>query len=239
MATAPRSSTRPEIEYPSSDGRPMAETQLHLWVMVDLIQALAFRYDADPMVYVGGDLLVYYEEGKKNKRLAPDVFVVFGVSKTPPRDHFLIWEEGKAPDVVIEVTSKTTRSEDQTKKRILYRDAFKVPEYFQFDPTEDYLRPSLQGARLHGGAYRPIETVAGRLPSDLLGPHFERSGTSLKLYDPTIGRHLAVPSESMARAARESARAARESARATSAEAENDRLRRELEELRGRLAGGS
>ena len=238
MATVQRNTTRRDVEYPTGDGKPMAETELHLWVMMDLIQTLARRFEADPMVYVGGDLLMYYEEGSPNKRLAPDVFVVKGVSKLPPRDNFLIWEEGKGPDMVIEVTSKSTRKNDQTRKLVLYRDVIGVSEYFQFDPTEDYLRPAFQGFRLRGGEYRPVEPVAGRLPSQVLGLHLERSGTELRLYDPTLGRWLPTPVEESARAAMESARVAAESARANLAEAEVDRLRRELEELRRRLADG-
>ena len=245
MATAQRKTILREVDYPTGDGKPMAETELHLWVMMDLIQTLARRFETDPMVYVGGDLLMYYEEGSPNKRLAPDVFVVKGVPKLPPRDNFLIWQEGKGPDMVIEITSKTTRKNDQTRKLVLYRDVLRVPEYFQFDPTEDYLHPAFQGFRLRGGEYRPIKPVAGRLPSQVLGLHLERSGTELRLYDPTLGRWLPTPVEESARAATESARAATESARAATesaranlAEAEVDRLRRELDELRRRLANG-
>jgi Uma2 family endonuclease len=144
MSTTPRESARRgrgrEVEYPTGDGKPMAETDIHRQDMVDLIDVLQDRYADDPEVYVSGDLLVFYEEDNPRKHVAPDVFVVFGVPKQPPRDHYLIWKEGRGPDLVIEITSKTTRSEDQKKKLALYRDVLKVPEYFQFDPTEDYLK---------------------------------------------------------------------------------------------------
>ncbi len=243
MATGYRNQSPPEIDYPTGDGKPMSETELHMWVTMDLIQTLAHHFAGDPMVYVGGDLLVYYAEGFPNKRLSPDVFIVRGVPKRPPRDNFLIWEEGKGPDVVIEITSKSTRREDETTKRALYRDVLKTPEYFKFDPTEDYLRPAFQGARLRDGVYVPIEPVEGRLPSEQLGLHLERAGTSLRLYDPALGRWLATPSEraeaEAARAQSEAARAQSEAARADSAEAEASRLRLEIEELRRRLANGS
>jgi hypothetical protein len=156
------------------------------------------------------------------------------VPKRPPRDYYLLWKEGKGPDLVIEITSKTTRSEDQNKKRTLYRNVLKVPESFQFDPTEDYLTPSMQGHRLVNGEYQPIEPVAGRLPSAVLGLHLERVGTDLRLYDPATGRWLLTPRERAAEAERQAAEAEQ---RATAAEAENDRLRRELEKLRRRLGG--
>jgi hypothetical protein len=113
--------------------------------------------------------------------------VVRGVPKLPRRDYYLLWEEGKSPDVVIEITSKTTRREDQKKKREIYREILKVTEYFQFDPTRDYLRPPLQGVRLVEGEYVPIAPIRERLPSLVLGLHLEKSAEQLRLFDPSAG----------------------------------------------------
>ena len=181
MATTRRTTGQREIEYPTSDGRPMAETDIHREDMVDLIGTLQDRFAADPNVYVSGNLFVCYEEGDRNKHVAPDVFVVLGVPKLPLRKNYLCWVEGKGPDVIIEVTSKSTRREDQKKKLDLYRDVLKVPEYFLFDPTEDYLKPPLQGYRLEAGRYAPITAVEGRLPSVVLGLHLERLGAYARL----------------------------------------------------------
>ena len=236
MATTQRPSAEREVDYPTSDGRPMAETDLHRQDMVDVIQTLQERFAADPNVYVSGNLLLFYEEGNRRKHIAPDVFLVRGVPKLPPRANYLLWEEGKAPDGVIEITSKTTKHRDQKKKRDIYRDVLKVPEYFQFDPTEDYLKPSIQGHQLVDGQYVPIAPVEGRLPSAVFNLHLERRGTELRFYDPTTGRCLLTPPE---RAAEETeARRRAEEAQRREAEArqqvetENERLRRELEALR-------
>jgi hypothetical protein len=161
--------------------------------------------------------------------------------------------------VVIEITSKTTRREDQQKKWQLYRDVLQVPEYFQFDPTEDYLKPPLQGFKLLHGEYVPIEPVGERLPSEFLGLHLERDGHQLRLFDPVTGTRLLTGSERSTMAERradaehdraevertraevERTRAEVERTRAESAEsaqhglaAENDRLRQEIEDLRRR-----
>jgi Uma2 family endonuclease len=222
MATTPRSPAGRVVEYPSSDGKPMAETDLHRDDMVDLIATLREYFAADPNVYVSGNLLLYYVEGDPRRSVAPDVLVARGVPRLPPRRYYLVWEEGKAPDLVIEITSKKTRRRDQTKKKTLYRDVLKVAEYFQFDPTQDYLKPSLQGHRLVEGQYVPIEPVAGRLPSMVLGLHLERRGTELRLHDPATGRCLLTPAE----------RALEAEAARQRVEAENERLRRQLDRLR-------
>ena len=179
-----------EVEYPSGDGKPMAETELHLKDMIDTIQVLEDYFADQPNVYVCGNLLLYYEEGNPRKHVAPDVLVALGVPKEPPRDYYLVWKEGKAPDFVVEITSKSTKQEDMKKKFGIYRDILKVSEYFLFDPTEDYLDPPLQGFRLVGGDYVPIEPIAGRLPSQVLGLHLERDGEKLRLFDPATGERL-------------------------------------------------
>jgi Uma2 family endonuclease len=207
--------TRPQvakaIDYPTTDGRPMAETELHGLVMVALIQTLREYFRARPRVYVWGNLLVFYQRGDRRKHVSPDVFVVRGVPKRV-RDNYLIWEEGKAPEFVIELTSSSTRREDQTRKFALYRDVLKVKEYFLFDPFQDYLDPPLQGYRLRAGRYVPIRPVDGRLPSRVVGLHLERDGSDLRLWDPQTGLRLLTPEEAL--------------------RAENERLRREIEDLR-------
>jgi Uma2 family endonuclease len=144
---------------------------------------------------------------------------VKGIRKTPERRCYLVWEEGgKAPNVIIELTSASSRNEDSEDKFIIYRDQLRVQEYFLFDPEGDYLDPPLRGFRLRDGEYQPIELVDGRLPSEVLGLPLEQSGLQLRLYDPATGKWLLTPAEE---------REARQQA-----EAEVERLRRELESLR-------
>jgi Uma2 family endonuclease len=138
--------------YPTRDGKPVAETDLHRDIMFSLIFMLKRRYERDPRIYVSGNLLIFYEPGNKRKHVAPDVFVVKGVEKKM-RDNYLVWEEGKGPDFVIEVTSSSTKKDDVKKKYELYRDVLKIPEYFLFDPRGDHLRPPLKGYRLRDGDY--------------------------------------------------------------------------------------
>src|SRR5665213_544717 len=134
--STPKNSKR--ITYPTSDGKPMAETDIHRRLMTELIASLQVFYSGDPLVYVSGNLLLCYEEGNRRKHVSPDVFVVRGVPKHE-RENYLLWEEGQSPRFVIELTSSSTRREDTNKKFELYRDVVKVREYFLFDPMGDYL----------------------------------------------------------------------------------------------------
>ncbi len=78
-------------DYPTSDGRPMAETDLHRTLMLDLIETLKLRYVDDADTYVSGNLLIFYEQGNKRRHVSPDVFVVKGVPKRQ-RLNYLVWE---------------------------------------------------------------------------------------------------------------------------------------------------
>ena len=166
------------------------------------------------------------------------MFAVRGVSKRR-RDYYLVWEEGKGPEAVIELTSKSTREEDVDDKFKLYQDTLQVSEYFLFDPYGDYLDPQLKGYRLSAGKYVPIEALAGRLPSEVLGVHLEQNGNVLRLYDPATKQWVPTPREALTqaraeKAAVEAARQQEETCRRR-AEAEIERLRRELQDLQRRL----
>jgi len=228
--------THPEIDSPSSDGKPMAETPLHMRVMIDLIESLNAWYAGQPRVYVWGNLFVYYVLGDPTKSFSPDVMVVKGVAKNRPRDVFKIWEEGKAPSLIIEVSSRKTRKEDTQAKFRLYQDVIKVREYFLFDPKAEYVKPPLQGYRLKAGVYEPIAAKDDRLPSAVLGLHLERHGRELRLWNPDDKHWLPTPAEVIERTEKDkqSAELARREAEAASqeAEAEIERLKRELRQLR-------
>jgi Uma2 family endonuclease len=214
------------IKYPCTDGEPTGETPVHRDATLDLIAMLKARYLAEPDVYVSGNMMMYYVEGDPEKWIAPDVFVGFGIPKLPEREIYQTWREGKGPDVVIEVTSRTNARADQRWKFALYRDVIKVGEYFLFDPREKTLAgASLTGYRRAGRVYQPIPKTAGRLTSKLLGLHLEAAGEQLRLYDPRRATYLLTPAEMGAALEQESiARAA--------AEAEIKRLKREIEDLR-------
>ena len=125
--------------------------------------------------------------------MAPDVFVVLGANSAD-RCTYLLWEEPKAPDFVLEITSCSTRHEDQVIKRDLYR-SLGVREYFLFDPTNDYLKPPLQGLELVARDYRRLparELAEGglALASAMLGLELRVTERGLRFHDPHAGEDL-------------------------------------------------
>ncbi len=213
-----------EMEYPTSDGQPMAETTLHRKVMADLIEALERHFASVPDVWVGGNLFLCYRKGDPSAALAPDVLLARGVTKWD-RPNYLLWEE-TPPALVVEVTSRKTRREDRGKKKDVY-ERIGVEEYVLFDPYGDWLRPRLQGFRLEEGRYQPIVPAEdGSLASRTTGLILRPEGERLRLFNPAAGKPLLWTDE--LEGARTEAEAAR--AEAETALAEERAARRKLEE---------
>ncbi len=181
--------------YPSSDGKPMAETDWHRKLLMELLQIIDHHFREHDDVYVSGDLLIYYKMGDNTKSVAPDVFVVRGVAKKQ-RGTYLTWEESHTPDFVLELASPSTVRHDLTTKKDLYASVLKVKEYYIYDPLHQ-IQPHFVGFRLIDGIYQEIAFVNDRLPSEVLNLELgERDGT-LRMYDPTIEQWL-VPSQERA-----------------------------------------
>jgi Uma2 family endonuclease len=216
------------LHYPEADGRPLAETEAHAQCLIDSRESLRAYFRDDPNVHVGGNLLFYYSEGDPRQSVAPDVFVVHGVPRDKQLRVYKLWEEGRTPEFVLEITSPSTRYEDLGAKRGLYQ-VLGVHEYFLFDPLHEYLRPPLQGFRLAGDEYRPIAPAAeGALASETLGLELRIVDRQLRFHDPRTRELLRTPAEEVE--ARQEAERARQAAeeRAAAAEAELARLRAEL-----------
>lgn len=218
--------------YPESDGKPMAETDVHRNLLADLIFTLDNYFQMQLDVYVSGNLLIYYVEGNPAKCFAPDVFVVRGVPKRQRRTYKL-WEEGVAPQIIIELTSRKTWREDLQIKWRLYEE-LGVQEYFIFDPEYDYLDDPLVGYRLENGKYVGLEIKDRRVKSEVLELELVDTGETLRLLDP-VNQHV-LPNFQEASAAQqqlEAALKAEENAqrRAVELEATLARYRQQFGEL--------
>ena len=195
-----------EVEYPSSDGKPLAENDAQLAAILYGIAVLRTHFAGRDDVYVSGDLLIYYEEGNPRVSVAPDVFVVFGVEDRM-RMNYKVWEEGKGPDFVLEVASPGTWREDVGRKRAVYA-GLGVREYWLYDPLGEHLKPVLQGNRLVDGEYERqplLESRDGRLGlrSGTLGLELWAEGRKMRFRDPETGLDLLSHDEEHDRAERE------------------------------------
>jgi Uma2 family endonuclease len=190
------------IEYPEADGLPMAESDQTRDYLVYATKLLSAFFGQRLDVYTSGNLFIYYEQGNPEAVVAPDVFVVFGVENSQRRI-YTVWEEGdRPPNFVLEITSKTTRSKDQGAKKGIY--AFLgVEEYYQYDPTGDYLTPTLQGLRLVDGNYLtvPTSTLSDGtmvLPSAVLSLELHLKGQVMRFYNPATQQYLLTHEEETA-----------------------------------------
>ena len=220
--------------YPETDGKQMAASDLHLEILIWLLQTLKAHFATRPDVYVSGDILTYYTEGDPRAVVAPDVLVSFGIGQKQRRT-YKVWEEGKVPDFVMEFSSKTTYQKDLTDKMALYA-ALGIPNYLLYDAEALYLPSPLMGFQLVEGSYVPVlPGVDGGIYSDVLGLDFHIRERRLAVYDPVSEQWLQTPAEQhAARAEDAETRAAQETIARQKAEEELERLREQLAHLRDR-----
>ncbi len=155
-----------EDDLPCSDGVPM-ETPRHRQQMHLLIDTLNLHWASRQDFYTGGDMFLYFsvEQIRGRDFRGPDFFVVLGVSNRE-RKSWVVWQEGKGPDLIVELLSESTAAIDKGEKKQIYQDVLQVPEYIWYDPFSG----ELAGFRLHEGRYQAIEPdAAGRLASERLG----------------------------------------------------------------------
>ena len=163
--------------------------------------------------------------GQSGPRRRPDLLAAFDVDPELyyQNNGYVISEQGKPPDFVLEVASESTAERDLGAKRDDYA-AFGIPEYWRFDETGEYYGERLAGDRLVDGVYEPIEieqiaenTLQGH--SQVLGLHIRWHDGRLEWHDPETGRHIVTLAD--------------ERERAEMAEARNRELEDELRRLRG------
>ena len=222
----PYAPTETEL-YPETDGKPMAVSDMHRRILTRIIQTLENHFKQRPEVYVSGDILMYYVEGQPQKVVAPDTLVTFGIGQKP-RLTYKVWEEGKVPDFVMEMSSKSTYRNDLGEKRDLYA-SLGIKDYVLYDAEGLYLPTSLMGFTLVDGSYVAISPNAdGGVYSEVLGLEFRLRDMDCGIYDPVSEVWLQTPAEVA------EARAENAEARAENAEAEAAHLREQLARLQAR-----
>jgi Uma2 family endonuclease len=182
MTTLTEQTTQPAIEYPESDGQPMADNTKQFRWIVTIENGLEAQFQDAPDVFVAGDLLWYPVEGRPNIRMAPDVLVVFGRPKGD-RGSYQQWHEGGiAPQVVFEIVSPGNTVAEMVRKFRFY-DEHNVEEYYIYDPDKG----ELSGWVRSDGQLTEIEAMDGWV-SPRLGVRFGIQAGELALYHPDGSR---------------------------------------------------
>ena len=134
---------------------PPLETELHLRQIILLFKCLEWLWRDRKDFYAAGNLTIYYSQNKRKTEnfRGPDFFVVLDTERKV-RKSWVVWEEdGKYPNVIVEILSESTANTDKEAKKKLYQNTFRTPDYFWFDPyTLEFA-----GFLLVGGKYQPIE----------------------------------------------------------------------------------
>ena len=164
--TAPKrlAKPKPTIYYPDTDHQPIPDGEYQSPIYIKVVTTLENHFNKIPGARVNGNVFLYYEEGNPRKTIAPDCYVVFGL--TPEsfqslRRHntYLIWEVGKPPEFVLEIGSPSTKRSDLTTKCAVYAN-IGVSEYWRYDQTGgDFYGEPLVGERLVNGEYQRLPLI--------------------------------------------------------------------------------
>ena len=200
------------IEYPDSDGKPMSDnTKQNKWIRL-IVGNLEWLFRDQPNVFVAGDLLWYYTQHDPDKRLAPDVMLVFGRPKGD-RGSYVQWKENDVPVTVAFEIRSPSNDEDEMAAKFYAYDDLGVEEYYVYDPDTNKLQIYHRGLQ----TFRQVHDIANYV-SKRMGIRFEMTSPEMTIYLPT-GERFKVLKESQAetRAERKRADAANRRADATTA----------------------
>ena len=241
------------LELPTEDGVPL-ESNWHRIEMNLLIDSIHYHWRQRSDYFAGGNMFIYFsaEQVRNRDYRGPDFFVVTGVDGSRERGAWIVWEEnGRYPNVIIELASPSTADTDVGFKKNLYEQVFRTTEYFCYNPDG----PELLGWRLGAGEYRALEPNAqGWLWSHEIGAWvgvwqgeiLRVKQTWLRFYAPDgalIPTHAEAETQRAAtetqRAATEAQRAATEAQRAREALQRAEMAEAEVVRLRALLAAKS
>ncbi|MBD2189294.1 Uma2 family endonuclease [Pseudanabaena mucicola] len=185
-----------EIEFPPTNlysDEPPLETDFHREQIDLLIRLLKYFWRDRHDFYISGNLTVYYNQKQLKSRdfAGPDVFVVLGTEKRDRRS-WVVWDEdGKYPNVVIELLSNSTAKVDRGAKKQLYQDVWRVPNYFWFHPET----LEFEGFHLVDGNYEAlIPNAHGHLCSEQLGLYLGIHENQLRYFE-CNGELVPLPEE--------------------------------------------
>lgn len=184
----PETIVEEEISYPAELEDEMGETAFHYLLNSSLLHLLRTFFASRNDVTVAANMMIYYDEGKPKRWLAPDVFVCFGAENRLRRT-YKIWEEKFFPQVIFEIASDGTFENDLGGKRLDYA-RLGVEEYYLLDPEREYLPSPLMAFRRENGRLLSVNTENNRVHSPLLNLEIVDTGKSFRLFNPQTNEFL-------------------------------------------------
>ena len=171
----------PDATLLESD-EPEMESSLHYLQLALLVSCLDWLWRDHQDYFIGANLTIYFSRQQLKNRdfRGPDFFLVKN-TQNHPRRSWVVWEEdGKYPDLIIELLSTSTAAIDKAFKKTLYEERFRTQEYFWFSP--DTLE--LAGFKLIDGKYMSIKSNSSNLLwSNVLGLYLGLKGDKLRYFD--------------------------------------------------------
>ena len=234
--TISTTSTCTELErFPELPPRDDMNNPLYLY-RPSHIYALELYLGDPETTIVLGEVPVGWTPGQSAGIRRPDLLIADNINRAVIIEQwgYAIEQQGKPPDLALEVASVTTGGVDYTDKRRDY-ESYGIPEYWRFDPSGgEYHDAALAGDRLVDSAYQPIEIEwldenRCRGYSDFLGLYVCWEHGELRWYDPRTESYIRTHADEVERADHAEAERDREAAARREAEAELDRLKKRLE----------
>ena len=146
----------PPTDLIFDDGEPL-ESNRHRIAMNTLIRSLQQAWTERNDFFTGGNMFIYYNSAQvRNKDFrGPDFFAVLDIDGSYSRQGWVVWlEDGRYPDVIVELLSESTAAADLGTKKNIYERVFRTPDYFVVDPFKPN---SLQGWHLDANQrYQPL-----------------------------------------------------------------------------------
>jgi len=223
------SSAMEPVLFPPGDlwsNEPEVDSDHHRRQMELLIHSIEYYFRERQDFYVTGNLTIYFSPNQRKPEdfRGSDFFFVAGVEKRDRRSWVVWQEDGKYPNVIIEILSHSTAAVDKGLKKQIYQDIFRTPEYFWFNPYN----PEITGFQLMVGHYQPLQPNSDDwLWSQQLGLYLGIHASQLRFFTPE-GQLLTIPDEVVEQ---ERQRADQEQQRADQERQRAEKLAMKLHEL--------
>ena len=204
------------VYYAEQRDDDIGETSIHIKLLANFLNMLTVYFENRTDVFFSGNMNLYFERGNSRRWYAPDLLVAFGVPNVE-RSSYLLWREEVFPQVLVEIASEKTWSNDIDEKLRVYEE-YGAEEYYVLDPEFAYLPAPLMAYRRQGAKLIKLAVIDERIFSPRLNLEIVRTHNTFRFFNPQINEFLLTLGES------------EEKRRAT--ESEIERLKAEIERLK-------